>query len=86
MSFSRSYNLVRDLIQIGVTTCPPEITIANLAKIFVEKDSEALIILNHSDGGNAIGMGIQAERRSPIDLFDEKRDAARRSTLKQREE
>jgi len=60
MTLNRTRNLVRDLMQIGVTTCSPETTIANLSKLFLEKDLEAVNVQNPEDG-HALGMVTQSD-------------------------
>jgi predicted transcriptional regulator len=50
--------LVRDLMTVGVATCPPETPVVDLARLFVEKTLEAVVVLEE---GNAVGVISQAE-------------------------
>lgn len=58
MSVYTSPRLVRDLMTVGVTTCPPDTPIIEIAKIMLEKDLEGVVIL---EDGNATGMISQDE-------------------------
>jgi CBS-domain-containing membrane protein len=55
MSDSTNYppKLVRDLMSVGVLTCPPDTTAIDLARLFLEKEVEAVIVLD--DQGHAVG-------------------------------
>lgn len=43
---------------VGVTTCPPDLSITDIANIMLTKNLEGLVVL---EGGNAIGMISQDE-------------------------
>jgi predicted transcriptional regulator len=45
--------LVRDLMSVGVLTCPPHTAVTELARLFLEKEVEAVIVLD--DQGHAVG-------------------------------
>jgi predicted transcriptional regulator len=45
--------LVRDLMSVGVLTCPPHTAVTDLARLFLEKEVEAVIVLD--DQGHAVG-------------------------------
>jgi len=51
----QSYQLVRDLMSVGVATCSPDTLISDLARLMVEKDLEAVVVLDPVDG-NALGV------------------------------
>ncbi len=46
--------LVRDLMTVGVTTCPPQTPVVEVARLLLERDLEAVVVLN-SDGH---GIGV----------------------------
>jgi len=46
--------LVRDLMTVGVPTCPPETPITDVARYLLDKSAEAMVVLN--DEGHAIGV------------------------------
>jgi CBS domain-containing protein len=50
--------LVRDLMTVGVETCTPETTIAELARLFLERGVEEVVVLEE---GNALGVVGQDE-------------------------
>lgn len=52
--------LVRDLMTVGVLTCPPQTSLGDLARLMLEKNAEAVIVLDPSDG-NALGVVSQVE-------------------------
>jgi CBS-domain-containing membrane protein len=52
--------LVRDLMSVGVPTCSVETPIIDLAKKMLEKDWEAVVVLE-SEQGHAVGMVSQAD-------------------------
>ncbi len=54
----QTYQLVRDLMSVGVATCPPDTLISDIARLLVEKDLEAMVVLDPVDG-NALGMVSQ---------------------------
>jgi predicted transcriptional regulator len=51
--------LVRDLMTVGVTTCAPETPITTVARLLLEDDLEAVIVLDQE--GHATGMIGQDE-------------------------
>ncbi len=52
--------LVRDLMSVGVTTCSPEMPVIDLARLMLEKNLEAVVVLDPDDG-NALGVVTQEE-------------------------
>jgi crotonyl-CoA carboxylase/reductase len=50
--------LVRDLMTVGVATCPPETPAINLARLILDQNIEAIVVLEE---GNAIGIVSQNE-------------------------
>jgi CBS domain-containing protein len=52
--------LVRDLQTIGVTTCSPNTSVTEIARILLERDLEAVVVLDPI-GGHAIGVVSQDE-------------------------
>ena len=52
--------LVRDLMSVGAPTCSVETPIVDLAKKMLEKDWEAVVVLE-SDQGHAVGVVSQRE-------------------------
>ena len=46
--------LVRDLMSIGVLTCTPDTSLAKLAQILLDKDTEGAVVLD--DQGHAVGV------------------------------
>ena len=52
--------LVRDLMTVGVPTCPPHTPIVDLTRLMLEKNWEAVVVLD-GDEGHAIGVVGQAE-------------------------
>lgn len=55
-----SPNLVRDLMTVGVLTCSPETPVPDLARLFVEKGLEAVVVLDKEEG-HALGVVSQVE-------------------------
>jgi CBS domain-containing protein len=51
--------LVRDLMKVGVPTCAVDLPVAELAKSFLEKNLEAVVVLD--DHGHAVGVVTQEE-------------------------
>jgi CBS domain-containing protein len=51
--------LVRDLMTVGVPTCPPETPAADIARLLLDRDLEALVVLNAE--GHAIGVVTRTE-------------------------
>lgn len=72
MPLNRSRNLVRDLMQIGVTTCPGSTSIAELAEIMLFRDLFSVVILDPEDG-NAVGVVDQSDlmRAFSLDHYEE---------------
>lgn len=52
--------LVRDLMTVGVATCPPDTPAGEVARLLIERDLEAVIVLDPEDG-HALGVVGQAE-------------------------
>lgn len=49
--------LVRDLMTVGVATCPPDTPLVDLARLLLDKQLEAVVVLNGE--GHAIGAVSQ---------------------------
>ncbi len=49
--------LVRDLMSVGVATCPPATPIADIARLLLDKDLEAVVVLDPE--GFAVGIVSQ---------------------------
>jgi CBS-domain-containing membrane protein len=56
----QSYQLVRDLMSVGVATCSPDTLICDIARLLAEKNLEAVVVLDPVEG-NALGMVSQDE-------------------------
>ncbi len=52
--------LVRDLMTVGVPTCPPHTPIVDLVRLMLEKDWEAVVVLDGEEG-HALGVVSQDE-------------------------
>ncbi len=52
--------LVRDLMTVGVPTCPPATPLVDLTRLMLEKNWEAVVVLD-GDEGHAIGVVGQDE-------------------------
>ncbi|MBP8973468.1 MAG: CBS domain-containing protein [Anaerolineae bacterium] len=52
-------HLVRDLMTVGVLTCTPDATVAEIARLLLEHDLEGVIVLDHE--GHAVGTVTQHE-------------------------
>jgi predicted transcriptional regulator len=52
--------LVRDLMTVGVPTCPPHTPLVDLTRLMLEKNWEAVVVLD-GDEGHAIGVVGQDE-------------------------
>jgi predicted transcriptional regulator len=52
--------LVRDLMTVGVPTCPPDTSIIDLTRLILEKNFEAVVVLDGEEG-HAIGVVSQSE-------------------------
>jgi len=55
-----SPKLVRDLMTVGVCTCPPETPVLDIARIVIERDIEAIVVLD-AEEGHALGVISQDE-------------------------
>lgn len=53
-------SLVRDLMKVGVLTCPPDTLAAEIARLLLERNLEAIIVLDPEDG-HALGVVGQDE-------------------------
>ncbi len=51
---SSTPRLVRDLMSVGVLTCPPETPVVDLTRILLDKDLEGAVVLD--DHGHAAGI------------------------------
>ncbi len=51
--------LVRDLMSVGVATCPPDTPITDIARLLLEKGLEGVVVLDHE--GHAVGIVSQDE-------------------------
>ncbi len=60
MPITRSRTLVRDLMSVGVVTCPSDTLISDVAHLMLEKNLEAVIVLD-KDEGHALGVISQEE-------------------------
>lgn len=49
-----SPRLVRDLMTVGVPTCPPETPVVALTRLMLEKDFEGVMVLDHE--GHGVGV------------------------------
>ena len=52
--------LVRDLMTVGVPTCPPDTRLVDLVRLMLEKNWEAVVVLDGEEG-HALGVVSQAE-------------------------
>lgn len=52
--------LVRDLMTVGVATCPPDTLIVDIARLMLEKGLEAVVVLD-TEEGHALGVVSQDE-------------------------
>ena len=52
--------LVRDLMTVGVPTCPPQTPIVDLVRLMLEKNWEAVVVLDGEEG-HALGVVSQDE-------------------------
>jgi CBS domain-containing protein len=55
-----SARLVRDLMKVGVPSCSPDTPVPALARLLLDMNIEAVVVLNPEDG-HAIGMVSQQE-------------------------
>jgi CBS domain-containing protein len=49
--------LVRDLMTVGVPTCPPDTSITAITRLLLEHDHEGVVVLDHE--GHAVGVVSQ---------------------------
>lgn len=49
--------LVRDLMTVGVATCPPDARVGDIARFLLDKQVEAMVVLNEE--GHALGVVSQ---------------------------
>ena len=52
--------LVRDLMKVGVPTCPPDTPVVEIARLLLEKNLEAVVVLDPEEG-HALGVVGQDE-------------------------
>jgi len=57
---TRSRTLVRDLMQVGVATVPPEMSVSEIARLMLENNLDAVIVLG-KDEGHSLGVVSQEE-------------------------
>jgi predicted transcriptional regulator len=50
-----SPELVRDLMTVGVATCSPDTSVGDIARLFLEKELEAIVVLDVEEG-HALGV------------------------------
>jgi CBS domain-containing protein len=55
-----SIRLVRDLMKVGVPTCSPDTPVPELARLLLEKNLEAVVVLDR-ENGHALGVISQRE-------------------------
>jgi CBS domain-containing protein len=55
-----SVRLVRDLMKVGVPTCGPDIRVSELARLMLDRNLEAVVVLD-VESGHAIGVVSQRE-------------------------
>jgi CBS domain-containing protein len=60
MPLNRQRKHIRDLMQIGVSTCTPDTPVADVARILLAGDINSIILLNPIDG-NALGIVTQSD-------------------------
>jgi len=60
MGLTRERKLVRDLMQVGVTTVPPTMPVRKIAELMLERSLDAVIVLDPDDG-HAVGVISQVE-------------------------
>lgn len=53
--------LVRDLMTVGVATCSPDSLVVDIARLLLEKNLEALVVLDTEEDGHAVGVIGQEE-------------------------
>jgi CBS domain-containing protein len=58
-AMARERLLVRDLMAVGVATCPPDMPIVEVTRLLLEKQLEGVVVLNAD--GEAIGVVTQDE-------------------------
>jgi CBS domain-containing protein len=56
----QQYQLVRDLMSVGVATCSPDTPIVDIARLLVENSLEAVVVLDPVEG-HALGIVSQDE-------------------------
>ena len=60
MTLTRPRTLVRDLMQVGVATCPPETSLEDISRLMLDKNLDSIIVLD-PDEGHALGVVSQEE-------------------------
>lgn len=61
MTESSSPKLVRDLMSVGVATCPPDALLVDVVRLMLEKNLEAVVVLDPEEDGHALGVVTQDE-------------------------
>jgi CBS domain-containing protein len=56
----QQYQLVRDLMSVGVATCSPDTPIVDIARLLVDNNLEAVVVLDPIEG-HALGIVSQDE-------------------------
>lgn len=60
-------HLVRDLMTVGVVTCPPQTTVPEIAQLFLDQDVDDMIVLEE---GQALGVIAQEDLIAAFTLED----------------
>ena len=68
--------LVRDLMTVGVPTCKINTPVVDIARFLIENNVEEMVVLK--DESELRDLGINAERKTPLEVFIERRDEARK--------
>jgi predicted transcriptional regulator len=63
--------LVRDLMTVGVATCPPDTLVVDLARLILEKDLETVVVMSEGQAVGVVGQEelVKAYARSDYDLL-----------------
>ena len=98
--------LVRDLMTVGVETCPPDTPLSAAAEIMLDQGVRTLFLMHHAGGieypaaqisyrhylravvaqedEDLRDLGILAKRQSPLEIFVQRRDEARKKSASKR--
>ena len=69
-----SPKFVRDLMTVGVPTCPPETLVANIARLLVDKNFEEVVVLEEGHNIGVVGFDglvIIYDREDALELTAE---------------